>query len=44
MTEPGNQPAEPENEIPESEEPEVIAHSYDDEELSACCIVNNSEL
>jgi len=44
MPEPEIQPAEPEDEIPESGEPEVIAHSYEDEELSPCCIVNNSPL
>jgi hypothetical protein len=42
--EPENRSAEPAAEIPESEEPEVVAHSYDDEELSPCCIVNNSAL
>jgi hypothetical protein len=41
MPEPANTTPEPDT-APEPEEIEVVAHSDDDEELNAGCIINNS--
>jgi hypothetical protein len=42
MPEPADITPEPDT-TPEPEEIEVVAHSYDDEELNAGCVLNNSQ-
>jgi hypothetical protein len=43
MPEPTDTTPEPADTAPEPEEIEVVAHSYDDEELNAGCVLNNSQ-
>ena len=42
MPEPADTIPEPADTAPEPEEIEVVAHSYDDEELNAGCVLNHS--